>query len=152
MNQSVLIGTAQPVQSPEVSDTPESQGMPGADSSHEIVDVVNAVDVSSITVDGVKYDFTSLSVIHGTIQVGYTVRLTFGSSNSMLIVDEVKITTNMKGSSASQNKSDSQGNSQGSSRVHVFGTPPPGGDAVGGGFVVSGGRSNFGGSSGSGGR
>ncbi len=109
--------------------TPEGQGTPGSDNSHEVLGVVSAIDTTSITVNGVTYYFTNLSVILGTIQVGDTVRLTFGDSNGKLIVHEVKV-TDANGSSDGQGNSNNSNSNEGG--IHETKTPEPGGGPGGG--------------------
>ncbi len=132
-------GTALPSQPPatrrpEVSSAPEGRETPEADNSHEVLGVVSAMDARSITINGVSYNFTSLSAIRGTINVGDTVKLTFGNSNGTLIVYDVEPAVDVNSGSGDQvNNGDTQ-----EIGVQAVGDPPP----VEDGFVVGGGRSN----------
>ncbi len=125
-------GTPQGSETPESQGTPESHGTPESDNAHVVLGVVNAIDLTAgtITVNNVTYDFTSQSVIHGSIQVGDTVRLTFGNSNGTLIVHEVKV-TNPNGSSNGLDNGQGQGSEGNQSGNHGFGTPEPGGNGGG---------------------
>lgn len=127
-------GTPKTEGTPEGDGTPEGHGTPGSDNSHEVLGVVTAISPNvSITINGITYDFTNQSVIHGSIVVGNTVRLTFGDSNGTLFVHEVKVTD-------ANGSSDGQGNNGNSHEggIRETGTPEPGNDGGGSGNNGSG--------------
>ncbi len=122
---------------PHACKTPEANGAPESDNSHEVLGVVNSFDLNnSITVNNIKYNLTSTSVLHDSIQAGDTVRLTFRfDSNCNPIVNEVKVTDATNGSSDGQgNGQDNNGNNNShEGGMHENGTPEPGSGDSGGG-------------------
>jgi len=89
----VLLDTATPdaldmpsgTEPPSVSETPNA---------NEVVGVVTAMDLTTITVDGVVYNIAAFSEIKGAINVGDTVKLEFiTNADGTLRVREVKVSS-----------------------------------------------------------
>lgn len=76
---------------PEVTETPSVSETPNA---NEVVGVVTAMNLTTITVDGVVYNIAAFSEIKGAINVGDTVKLEFiTNADGTLTVREVKVSS-----------------------------------------------------------
>lgn len=111
---------------PEIAQTPEITGTPATSlnqtsvsSDKEVTGVVNALTDTTITIDGVEYQLSSLTEFNGTLAVGDTVKLHLVvNADGSLSVSEIEKTTGTVSADNSNNGNDDNSGDDSSDDEH----------------------------------
>ncbi len=91
--------------------TIKSSGTESSSSNNELIGVVDAIDATTITVDGVVYNLTDATKIESTIQVGDVVKLELITNpDGTVTVIEIKLVSQDSGSDSDDDSDDNSNN------------------------------------------